>query len=70
MWLIISAMRRPMTILAAILGGAPKDTKRLTGMFSVVVVAPRTPEQIAKNPLGIYVHSFSWSQDLSPGESK
>ena len=51
-------------------GGAPKETKRLTGMFSVVVVPPRTPEQIAKNPLGIYVHSFSWSQDLNPGDAK
>ena len=51
-------------------GGALKDTKRLTGMFSVVVVAPRTPEQIAKNPLGIYVHSFNWSQDLTSGEAK
>ncbi|MCB1521186.1 MAG: conjugal transfer protein TrbF [Hyphomicrobiaceae bacterium] len=51
-------------------GGAPKETKRLTGMFSVIVVPPRTPEQIAKNPLGIYVNAFSWSQDLNPGESK
>ena len=51
-------------------GGAPKDTKRLTGMFSIVVVPPRTHEQIAKNPLGIYVHAFSWSQDLSPGDNK
>ena len=51
-------------------GGAPKEAKRLTGMFFVVVVAPRTPEQIAKNPLGIYVHSFSWSQDLTSGEPK
>ncbi len=51
-------------------GGAPKDTRRLTGIFTVVVVAPRTAEQITRNPLGIYVHAFNWSQDLSTGDSK
>ena len=51
-------------------GGAPKDTRRLTGIFTVVIVTPRTAEQITRNPLGIYVHAFNWSQELNPGDSK
>ncbi len=51
-------------------GGALKDTKRLTGLFSIVITPPRTAEAVRKNPLGIYVHTFNWSQDVSPGESK
>ena len=51
-------------------GGAPKDTRRLTGIFTVVIVVPRTAEQITRNPLGIYVHAFNWSQELNPGDSK
>ena len=50
--------------------GATRDTKRWTAMLSVVITPPRTPELIAKNPLGIYVHSFNWSQDLQSGDSK
>jgi len=46
------------------------DTRRLTGLFSIVITPPRTVERIAKNPLGIYVHAFNWSQDVTPGESK
>jgi type IV secretion system protein VirB5 len=51
-------------------GGALKDTKRLTGLFSIVVTPPRTVEAVRKNPLGIYVHTFNWSQDVNPGEPK
>ena len=51
-------------------GGAYKDTKFLTGLFSVVINPPRTAEQVAKNPLGIYVHAFNWAQDVTTGESK
>ena len=50
--------------------GATRDTKRWTAMLSIVITQPRTPELIAKNPLGIYVHSFNWSQDLQSGDSK
>jgi len=25
---------------------------------------------VRKNPLGIYVHAFNWSQDLSTGDNK
>jgi type IV secretion system protein VirB5 len=51
-------------------GGAYKDTKFLTGLFSIVITPPRTAEHIAKNPLGIYVHAFNWSQDVTTGEPK
>ena len=46
-------------------GGAVKDTRRMTGLFSMVVKAPRTPELISKNPLGIYVHAFNWTPELA-----
>jgi type IV secretion system protein VirB5 len=51
-------------------GGALKDTKYLTGLFSVVITPPRTAEQVAKNPLGIYIQAFNWSQDVTSGEPK
>lgn len=51
-------------------GGALRDTKRLTGLFSIVVIPPRTVDAVRKNPLGIYVHAFNWSQDATTGESK
>ena len=51
-------------------GGALKETRRLTGLFSIVITPPRTVERVAKNPLGIYVHAFNWSQDVTPGEQK
>jgi len=51
-------------------GGALRDTKRLTGLFSIVITPPRTVDAVRKNPLGIYVHTFNWSQDATTGESK
>ena len=51
-------------------GGALKDTKRLTGLFSIVITPPKTVEAVRKNPLGIYVHTFNWSQDVTAGEPK
>jgi type IV secretion system protein TrbF len=51
-------------------GGALRDTKRLTGLFSIVIRPPRTVDAVRKNPLGIYVHAFNWSQDVTTGESK
>jgi type IV secretion system protein VirB5 len=49
-------------------GGAPKATHGMTGIFSIVITPPHTAELIAKNPLGIYVHAFHWSQDLNAGD--
>ena len=49
--------------------GALKDTKRFTGLLSIVITPPRTAELVRKNPLGIYVHAFNWSQDLNRGRA-
>jgi type IV secretory pathway TrbF-like protein len=51
-------------------GGALKDTKHLTGLFSIALAPPKTVEAVRKNPLGIYVHTFNWSQDVTTGEHK
>src|SRR5215471_13860544 len=51
-------------------GGALKDTKWLTGLFSIVVTPPKTVEAVRKNPLGIYIQTFNWSQDVNRGETK
>ena len=50
--------------------GALKETRRLTGLFSIIITPPRTAEAVRKNPLGIYVHTFNWSQDAGTGDSK
>ena len=51
-------------------GGALKDTRRLTGLFSLVITPPKTVDAVRKNPLGIYVHTFNWTQDVTAGEPK
>ena len=50
--------------------GVPHSTNRLTGIFSIIITPPRTVDLVRKNPLGIYVHAFNWSQDLNAGDSK
>jgi type IV secretion system protein TrbF len=50
--------------------GAAKDERRFTAILSIVITAPRTAEAVRKNPLGIYVHAFNWSQDVTAGEAK
>ena len=51
-------------------GGATRETRAFTGLFSIVLSPPRTAERIAKNPLGIYVHAFNWSPDVVATEPK
>ncbi len=50
--------------------GIPHATHRMTGVFSIVITPPRTVELVRKNPLGIYVNAFNWSQDLNTGDGK
>ncbi len=38
-------------------------TRNYTGLFSYEIIPPQTEEQVFKNPLGIYVSSFSWGLD-------
>ena len=46
--------------------GAPKDTSTWTATFTVEFQTPTTEEDIAVNPLGIYVTDFAWHRDLAP----
>ena len=40
------------------------DVERYSGIASIVIAPSSSPEQLAKNPLGLYVHAFNWSRDL------
>jgi len=46
--------------------GALIDVERYSGVASVVIAPSSSPQQLAKNPLGLYVHNFNWSRDLQP----
>lgn len=48
--------------------GALIDAARFTGLFSIITQAPKTPEALRANPLGLYVHSLNWGEDLVTGE--
>lgn len=37
---------------------------RYTGVATIVIEPPSTPERLQKNPLGLYVHALTWSKDL------
>ena len=50
--------------------GATRETRALTGIFTIVLSPPRTADAIRKNPLGIYVHAFTWSPDVVVTEPK
>jgi type IV secretion system protein TrbF len=43
-------------------GGAVLSRKERTGLFSVVVMAPRTEDEMLRNPLGLYIDNFSISE--------
>ena len=42
--------------------GTLVSKKERTGLFSVAVMAPRTEEEILRNPLGLYIDNFSISE--------
>jgi type IV secretory pathway TrbF-like protein len=44
--------------------GASSHVERYTGVVTIVVAPPSTPERLQKNPLGLYVHALTWSRDL------
>ncbi len=48
--------------------GASVGAKRFTGLFTVSIEPPRTEELLRKNPLGLFIVSFNWSEDVIPGE--
>ena len=50
--------------------GSLVATERWTAIVSLVIQPPRSEERLRKNPLGIYVHTFNWSQDVRAGDPK
>lgn len=47
------------------IGGTPQSPRQHTGLFQFEFKPPRTEADVFKNPLGIYVISFSWSQEFT-----
>jgi type IV secretion system protein TrbF len=43
--------------------GAPVRWERFTGAVSILFSSPSTARLISKNPLGLYVDSFTWRRD-------
>lgn len=50
--------------------GALMASTRHTGLFSIITQTPSDAETLRANPLGLYVHSLNWGQDLDTGESQ
>lgn len=50
--------------------GALTLTQRYTGNFSIIHKTPKTAATLRANPLGLYLHSLNWGQDLITGENK
>lgn len=48
--------------------GALTKAERFTGAFTVVTQPPSDAATLRANPLGLYVHSLNWSQDLVTGD--
>lgn len=48
--------------------GALIDAARFTGLFSIITQPPKTTAALRANPLGLYVHSLNWGEDLVTGE--
>jgi len=49
-------------------GGALTKATRHTGLFSIITQTPSDVETLRANPLGLYVHSLNWGQDLVTGD--
>jgi type IV secretion system protein VirB5 len=45
--------------------GARRSTEQYTGLFTVALSPPKTEEEAFRNPLGLYVTSFTWSREFS-----
>ncbi|MBI1394326.1 MAG: conjugal transfer protein TrbF [Alphaproteobacteria bacterium] len=48
--------------------GALVKAERYTGLFNIISQPPTDAETLRANPLGLYVHSLNWGQDLVTGE--
>jgi len=45
--------------------GSLAETSRWSAILTVVVQAPRTPDALRKNPLGLFVNAINWSKELA-----
>lgn len=50
--------------------GALTGAKRFTGLFTLIRDTPRDAATLRANPLGLYVHSLNWGEDLITGDRK
>jgi len=48
--------------------GALTGARRFTGHFTLVQETPRDAETLRANPLGIYIHSLNWGEDIVTGD--
>ncbi|MBB37022.1 MAG: conjugal transfer protein TrbF [Hirschia sp.] len=48
--------------------GALMKAQRFTGLFSIVTQPPRDAATLRANPLGLYIHSLNWGEDLVTGD--
>ena len=44
--------------------GSLERTERWSAILTLVVQAPRTPDALRKNPLGLFVNAINWSKEL------
>ena len=48
--------------------GALTSARRFTGLFTLVQDTPRDAATLRANPLGIYINSLNWGEDIVTGE--
>ena len=48
--------------------GALTGARRFTGHFTLVRQTPRDAATLQANPLGLYIHSLNWGEDLVTGD--
>lgn len=46
-------------------GGVPQRPQNYTGLFEIEVMPPRDEAEVFRNPLGIYIATFSWSKEFT-----
>lgn len=47
------------------IGGVEQRPDQYTGLFEIEWMAPRDEAEVFRNPLGIYIVSFSWSKEFT-----
>ena len=48
--------------------GALMKAQRFTGLFSIVTQSPKDAATLRANPLGLYINSLNWGEDLVTGD--